>query len=136
MRQFTNEELKALEQYESRFKTSMELNYVRNLEPRYLNAIKAIYDSAVGVAYPLNSTCSHCVLTFMKAVGTKYFNDLKTINLEQTVKATEDLSRKAERAAELVKALDEVMAEVPDEKPITKPKKTTKKNGKKGSNKK
>ena len=121
MRQFTGEELKALEEYESRFKSATELNFVRNLEPRYLYAIRAIYDKATETPSSLNATCSHCVLKFMKEVGKKYFADKKAYE---------------EKAAQLVQALDQVFEEVPDEKPITKPKKTTKKNGKESSNKK
>ena len=122
MRHFTNEELKALEQYEPRFKSAMELNYVRNLEPRYLITIKAIYDSATGVAYGLNSTCSHCVLAFMAAVGKKYFADKKLIEAEaqKLIEATNSLGDSASRAAQLVKALDEVMADVPTDEPVSK----------------
>ena len=138
MRQFTAEELKALEQYESRFKSAIELKYVRNLEPRYLNAIKAIYDSTTGVAYGLNSTCSHCVLAFMTAVGKKYFADKKLIEAEaqKLIEATNSLGDSASRAAQLVKALDEVMAEVPTEpepKPVKKP--APKKSNKKATKK-
>lgn len=124
MRQFTGEELKALEEYEGRFRTATQLDYVRNLEPRYLNQIKAIYDAAAGAASSLNATCAHCVLTFMKKVGLKYFADKKAYE---------------EKAAQLVNALDEVFGEVPDDdstvitpdeepKPV---KKTTKKTTKK-----
>ena len=114
MRQFTGEELKALEKYESRFKSATEFNYVRNLEPRYLYEIRSVYDKAMEVGSSLNATCSHCVLTFMKTVGKKYFDDKKAYE---------------EKAAQLVQALDEVFGEVPDEEP--KPEKKTKKTTKK-----
>ena len=100
MRQFTGEELKALEQYEGRFKSATELDYVRNLEPRYLNEIKETYDAAAGAKSSLNTTCAHCVLTFMKKVGQKYFEDKKAYQ---------------EKSAQLVKALDDVFGEVPDD---------------------
>ena len=117
MRPFTKEELEMLSEYEDRFKTAIDSRFVRNLEPRYLTKIKAVYDDAHGGSYALNATCSHCVVNFMTLVGNKYFKD----------KADYEA-----RAAQLVEALDQVFDEVPDElepKPASKPRtgKTTNK---------
>lgn len=99
-RSFTKEELDVLAQYEGRFKSSIELDYARNLEPRYLTVIKDIYDAATEGNYSLNMSCSHCVLTFLKTVGKKYFEDKEAY---------------LKKAAELVGALDEIFAEVGEE---------------------
>lgn len=108
MRQFTKEELDFLKNYENNFKTAINSGYSRNVEPRYANQIKAIYDAATGGDYGLNASCSHCMLTFLKAVGHKYFEDLDAYNA---------------KAAQLVEALDEVFGDVPDEEEPQKPKK-------------
>lgn len=100
MRQFTHEELEALKPYERHFKTAIELDYHRNLESRYLDRIKAVYEAASGAPYKFTSSCGHCVLTFLKTVGKKYFADLEAYN------------KKAEK---LVEVLDEVFGDVPDE---------------------
>lgn len=99
-RSFTKEELDVLAEYESRFKTSIELGYTRNLEPRYIKTIQDIYSAAMGEPIGVNATCSHCVLTFMKKVGKKYFEDKEAY---------------LKKAAELVGALDEIFAEVGEE---------------------
>lgn len=136
MRQFTHEELEALKPYERHFKTSIELDYHRNLESRHLDKIKAVYDAASGTSYKLTSSCGHCVLTFLKTVGRKYFADLEAYN------------KKAEK---LVEVLDEVFGDVPDDdvevpipdeepqvpkEPEPKPKKTAEKPASKKTNKK
>ena len=99
MRPFTHEELEILKPFEKHFKTSIDLNYHRNLEFKYLDKIKAVYEAASGSAYGLSASCGHCVLAFLKAVGKKYFTDLDAYN------------KKAEK---LVETLDEVFGEVPD----------------------
>ena len=118
MRPFNKEELDFLSKYEDRYRTASELNYVRNLEPRYLNQIKKIYDDATGEVYSLNTTCSHCVLTFIKKVGLKY---------------NEDKAAYVEKAEKLVEVLDEVFGDVPDIEP--KPVKKTNKPKVKKTNK-
>lgn len=118
MRAFNKEELEILSAYEDRFRTATELNYVRNLEPRYLNQIKKVYDDATEENTSLNTTCSHCVLTFIKKVGLKYNEDKKAY---------------AEKTAKLVEVLDEVFGDVPDEEP--KPVKKTNKPKTKKTNK-
>ena len=100
MRQFTSEELEALKPYERHFRTSIELDYHRNLESKYLTKIKTIYEAASGSEYKFTSSCGHCVLTFLKTVGKKYFADLEAYQTN---------------AAKLVTVLDEVFGEVPDE---------------------
>lgn len=115
MRPFNKIELEYLSQYENRMKTAKELNYVRNLEPRYLEGIKKVFDEATGTVHHVNTTCSHCVLAFMKEVEKKY---------------SEDKAAYAEKAEKLVEVLDEVFGDVPDEEPA-KPKKTNKPKAKK-----
>jgi CRISPR/Cas system CSM-associated protein Csm2 small subunit len=112
MRPFNKEELEILSKYEDRFRTAKELNYVRNLEPRYIAVIKKIYDDATGTESSVNTTCAHCVLTWVKKVGLKYEEDKKAYQ---------------EKAEKLVEVLDEVFGEVPDEEP----KKTNKPKAKK-----
>lgn len=102
MRDFNKEELDMLQEYERRFKTAIDLGFVRNLEPRYLNVIKKIYDSASGEDYPLNGSCSHCVVKFMKLVGNKFYKDLEKYK---------------EKAEKLVDILDDVFGDVPDDEP-------------------
>lgn len=121
-RSFTKEELGFLSEYESRFKTASELGFIRNLEPRYLLKIKKIYEDATGTNESVNMTCSHCVLTFIKKVGLKYFKDKEEY---------------VDKAAEVVNALDEVFNEVPDEKVQNKPepKRSTKPARSKSNNK-
>ena len=116
MRDFTKEEMDVLEVYEGRFRSALDLGFVRNLEPKYLSQIKAIYDDAEGVSSSLNASCSHCVLGFMKSVGKKYF---------------ECKDKLEEKAAKLVETLDEIFGEVPDEEPAPKKKPTNKKTNKK-----
>lgn len=118
MRPFNKEELEILSKYEDRFRTAKELNYVRNLEPRYIAIIKQIYDDATGTVSSVNATCSHCVLTWVKKVGLKYEEDKKAYQ---------------EKAEKLVEVLDEVFGEVPDEEP--KPAKKTNKPKAKKTNK-
>ena len=142
-RSFTKEELEFLKEYEKNFSTALELNYTRNIEPRYLEKIKEVYTNAIGEPAGVNMTCGHCVLAFIKQVGKKYFDDKKAyeaLDLTPAVEATKDLARTAERATEMVKALDEVFNEVPDElepkekKAATKP--ASHKSNKRATNKK
>lgn len=136
-RSFTKEELDVLAEYESRFRTSMELGYTRNLEPRYIKIIQETYSAAMGEPISVNATCSHCVVEFMKRVGKKYFEDKQAIDVTPAIEATKELGDSANKAAQLVKALDEIFDEVPDElEPTKADKPAPKKSNKKATNKK
>ena len=99
-RSFTKEELDFLAEYESRFRTAIELDFSRNLEPSYLLKINEVYEAAAGEKLGVNTSCSHCVCTFLKKVGKKYFEDKEAY---------------LKKAAELVGALDEIFEEVGEE---------------------
>lgn len=102
MKQFNKEQLDALKQYEDNFNRAVNLNYYRNMTGKALDAIAAVYDTVVDKSYSKNWSCSHCVLSFLKSVGKKYFEDLEAYK---------------NNAAKLVEALDQVFGDVPDEEP-------------------
>ena len=126
MRPFTGEELETLKQFEKNFDTAVHQNYARNIPTDAQELIRKTYEDALGKPYSSNGTCSYCIYSMLKTVGTKYFAD------------KEKYEKKAEK---LVEVLDEVFGEVPDEevqgepepKPVKKApaKKSTKKATKK-----
>lgn len=126
MKAFTKEQLDFLKQFEDNLHRATYLKYYRGMGSKKLDEMKAVYDEATEGKYNANWSCSHCVLSFLQAVGKKYFADKQAYE---------------EKAAQLVEAIDAVMAEVHDEpvskepepKPTKKatPKKTTKKATKK-----
>lgn len=103
---FNATQLEELKQYEDRFSTAVNADYYRNLGGRTLDRINNIYAEAEGKTLAHNWSCSHCILTFLKTVGAKYFADLKEYN---------------KQAEQLLEILDEVMddeqgpEETPDE---------------------
>ena len=112
MKTFTQEQLDGLRQYEDIFFKAVYQNYYRSMSGKTLDAMKSVYDETQDKPYAANWTCSHCVLTFLKTIGSKYYEDKKALE---------------ERAAQLVKAMDEVFNDVEDipvvKEPEPKPKK-------------
>lgn len=123
MKEFTQEQLDGLKQYEDIFFKAVYQNYYRSMNTKTLDAMKGVYDSTQDKPYSANWACSHCVLRFLQTIGQKYYDDKKAL---------------AERAAKLVKVLDEVFGEVEDVKePEPKPAKKApaKKSNKKATTK-
>lgn len=105
MKAFTKEQLDFLKQFEENLHRATYLKYYRGMGSKKLDEMKAVYDEATEGKYNANWSCSHCVLSFLQAVGKKYFEDKKAYE---------------EKAAQLVDVLDEVFGEVPDEEPVSK----------------
>lgn len=130
MRRFTNEELEILSAYEDRFYTAVNLDYYRNLSSRILTNINDIYLNAGGSPLSTNWSCGHCVLSFLRTVGAKYFKDKEAAEKANEEVVVEGYSLEIEddlvtpavgtpvpddKAEEFLKVLDEVFADVPDE---------------------
>lgn len=99
MKSFNQTQIDELKQYEIVFFRAVHQDYYRSMSRKVLDALKAMYDETQDSPYSANWSCSHCVLTFLKTIGKKYYDDKKALE---------------EKAAELVKAIDEVFQDVPD----------------------
>ena len=123
---FTQEQIESLNQYEDIFFKAVNQNYYRSMSTKTLDAMVEVYNQTQDTPYKGNWACSHCVLSFLKLIGSKYYADKKAVE---------------EQAAKLVKVLDEVFGEVPDEEvqkePEPKPvkKAPARKSNKKATNK-
>ena len=100
MKEFTQEQLAELKQYEDVFFKAVYQNYYRSLSTKTLDALKTVYDETQDKPYGAKWGCSHCVLRFLQTIGAKYYEDKKAFE---------------EKAAKFVSVLDEVFGEVPDE---------------------
>ena len=97
---FNKEQLDILSEYEDRFTTAVRMDYYRNLGSKALNAINDVWEQAEGKKLPGNWSCGHCILTFLKTVGAKYFKDKEEYEKD---------------AVELLEILDEDVFQVPKE---------------------
>ena len=104
MKTFTFEQLQELSQYEDRFYTAVNLDYYRNLSSRVLTRINEIYVEAGGNALYNGGGCGHCVLTFLKTVGKKYFAEKEAVEAarakEEYEKAKKEVLEDPEKVIE------------------------------------
>ena len=122
MKKFNQEQVDNLRQYEDIFFKAVNQNYYRSMNTKTLEAMVSIYNETTDTPYKGNWACSHCVLAFLKLIGSKYYEDKKLIE---------------EKAEKLIEVLDEVFGEVPDEEVQKEPEpKSAKKSPARKSNKK
>jgi len=105
---FNKEQLDILSEYEERFSTAIKMDYYRNLGSKALDKINDVWEQAEGKRLSGSWSCGHCILTFLKTVGNKYFADKKAYE---------------EDANKLLEILDTEVFQVPQEPESTAPKK-------------
>lgn len=68
MRRFTKEQFEVLKQFERQFDTALNAGYVRGINTDHMRII----EEATGEKCS-NMSCSHCVLTYFRGLGQRYF---------------------------------------------------------------
>ena len=69
MKEFTNDEIKFLEQFEDNFTRALDADYVRGAALSDLEQMRTIWERVTGKDYHLNTSCGNCVLAFFKQIG-------------------------------------------------------------------
>lgn len=72
MKEFTNDEIKFLEQFEDNFTRALDADYVRGAALSDLEQMRTIWERVSGKDYHLNTSCGNCVLAFFKLIGGEY----------------------------------------------------------------
>lgn len=65
---YTKEQMEVLKQYENNFYTAIHSGYIRNITASKMDLIEATTGEKCN-----NRSCSHCVLSFIRQVGTVYY---------------------------------------------------------------
>lgn len=73
MKTFTAKQMEILAVQEEQLRRATYQRYYRSTNTKVLNELKEIYDSVADKPYPANWSCGHCVLSFLAALGTLYF---------------------------------------------------------------
>lgn len=68
MQTFTKEQQNILKEFESNFYTAIQAGYIRNVTGSKMDLIESTTGERCS-----NRTCSHCMLTFFRQIGEKYF---------------------------------------------------------------
>jgi len=71
---------KLFSNYEDRFRTSIESDYVRNVSSREFKEIIDTYKEATGHSLDNNPGCGACVLRAFKVIGRWYFSEIEKTN--------------------------------------------------------
>lgn len=100
MKHFNKEQLETLAEYEPNFFRAVHQDYYRTMRSTVIDKLRDMYDSVADKPYDTNWSCNHCILSFLKTIGKKYYEDL-------------DIYK--ENSRKLIEAIDEVMAEVGDD---------------------
>ena len=69
------EQIQALSQYESHFRTAIESRYAKYPGANGVKTIHTIYSSVAKNVPPLNASCSSCIFRLLTEVGAIYFKD-------------------------------------------------------------
>lgn len=69
MDRYTKEQMEVLEQFENNFYTAIHAGYSRNITGEKINLMETTTGLKCG-----NRGCTHCVLTFLRTIGEKYFD--------------------------------------------------------------
>lgn len=72
---FTDEEFAFLSQHEDRFHTAVHGDWARKPIPQVLNTMSQIWSRVTGRQEKVRDSCAHCILSFLKEVGTAYYAD-------------------------------------------------------------
>lgn len=72
---FTDEEFAFLSQHEDRFHTAVHGDWARKPIPQVLNTMSHIWNRVTGRQEKVRDSCAHCILSFLKEVGTAYYAD-------------------------------------------------------------
>ena len=83
MKKFNQEQVDNLRQYEDIFFKAVNQNYYRSMNTKTLEAMVSIYNETADIPYKGNWACSHCVLAFLKLIGSKYY-----VHVQVTVLST------------------------------------------------
>ena len=93
---FTDEEFAFLSQHEDRFHTAVHGDWARKPIPQVLNTMSQIWNRVTGRQEKVRDSCAHCILSFLKEVGTAYYADkaereaLAKMQAEPQIKPTEE----------------------------------------------
>lgn len=83
---FNEQQIKALEPYESYFTTAIRSRYARYPGQTGVKTIHEVYSSVVNNAPRLNASCSSCIFRLLVDCGTIYFKDKKELEQKSEVK--------------------------------------------------
>ncbi len=122
MKTFNQEQLEVLSEYEDRFRTAVSMDYYRNLTSRTLDKINEVYAEVNGTKHNSNWSCGHCVLSFLKTVGSLYFKSVEALDEAEAAPISEEKQKEAEAFLEVLdeifEEVDDEAATVPDEAPV------------------
>ena len=83
---YTREQVQRLEKYRKNFETAINSGFARNVGSIALKEIEEVYDEALKRHYEYNSSCSICVLSFLKRVGEPFLADAEAYKKEDEMK--------------------------------------------------
>lgn len=69
-------DIKFLKQYEDRFRTALNSNYVRNIPSSDVERMTLIYYNVTGNKLGYVANCGSCILSICKSVGRLYFSQV------------------------------------------------------------
>jgi len=72
---FDDEQFAYLSQHEDRFKTAVFADWARKPIPQVLNTMVQIWNKVTGRDEKVRDACAHCILRFLKEIGTAYYQD-------------------------------------------------------------
>ena len=84
---FTDEEFAFLSQHEDRFHTAVHGDWARKPIPQVLNTMSHIWNRVTGRQEKVRDSCAHCILSFLKEVGTAYYADKAEREAQANIKA-------------------------------------------------